>query len=101
MFLGGRCLGRYDGSIMCYDILLGKRRRNWARMGEKLMPTAPTPSSSLLLDRQLADAGLPPDDVNFLTATERLRNAAPGATKLYDKYRPTYEDHQVKLKLKL
>ena len=101
MFLGGRCLDRYDGSIMCYDILLGKRRRNWARMGEKLMPTAPTPSSSLLLDRQLADAGLPPDDVNFLTATERLRNAAPGATKLYDKYRPTYEDHQVKLKLKL
>lgn len=91
---------------MGYDLLLGQRRRNWARgwhVGGDLLPTArsPEPTSSSLLERSLSDVVSPDRSARLPTIKEKLREAVPTATRLYEDYRPTYRDHQVVLKMKI
>jgi hypothetical protein len=85
-----------------FDLLLGQRRRNWARgwnAGGEVPEVAPPVSarsplsSSSLLERNIRTMESPDGEARFPTVKEKLRAAVPAATKLYDDYRPTYRDH--------
>jgi hypothetical protein len=94
------------GAIVGYDLLLGRRRRNWARgldqviFGEVPTARSSAPSSSSLLEWRLLDAD-PAGEARFPTIKEKLRDVVPTATRLYEDYQPTYRDHQVVLKMKV
>lgn len=88
---------------MALDLVFGRTRRNFGRdlVGAVPLPT-PDLSSKAILEQQIkADvAERPAKRPSDQLILERAREAAPETMKLYDKYRPTYKDHQVVLRMK-
>ena len=64
----------------------------------------PTPdlSTNALLAQKIKSEppSLPPQQSPDKLVLERIREEAPETMKLYDKYRPTYKDHKVMLRMK-
>jgi len=83
------------------DLLFGRGPRCWSRYGAAPAPR-PDLSSESVLDRWLAaeEVKRPPTKSAQQLALERVREAAPETTRLYEKYQPTYRDHQVVLRIK-
>ena len=88
---------------MALDIVFGRTRRNFSRdiVGAAPLPT-PDLSTKAMLERQIKSA--PPERPAEKPADQlvldRARETAPETMHLYDKYRPTYKDHKVVLRMK-
>lgn len=65
------------------------------------MVRSPDLTSSHLLEQNLVDFGPSDTGPRLPTIKEKLREAVPTATKLYDDYHPTYDGSKIKLKMKL
>lgn len=87
---------------MSYDLALGSLRRDWSiGLDEAIDRAASTREQEL--ERYLR-SGVPErrsESTVESRVREKVREAAPEAMRLYDKYRPTYGDHQVVLRMKM
>jgi hypothetical protein len=89
---------------MAHDLLFGRTSRNFSRdsVGATLPLPTPDLSTKAMLEQKIKSKApeLPPELPPDKLLLERLREAAPGTMKAYDKYRPTYKDHKVVLRMK-
>jgi hypothetical protein len=85
-----------------FDLVFGKLRRNWS-LGSVPVAKSEAPTRDQVLEQEIK-AG-PPTGHKKASPKEmvmsKLREASPEAMELYEKYRPTYKDHQVVLRAKI
>lgn len=88
---------------MSRDLLLGRTRRDWSIGGAVPTPT-PGPTTR---DEQVEELIMTKRPQRMETPSaqslvlSKLREASPEAMALYDKYKPTYKDHQVVIRTKI
>ncbi len=85
---------------MAYDLVFGRTRRDFS-LGAVPVFSPKTTTDALLSERAKAKAPEPPPEKSLEEVIkDRAREASPEGMRLYDKYRPTYRDHQVLLRMK-
>jgi hypothetical protein len=90
---------------VAHDLIFGRTPRDWSLGLEAqpidLSPKAPAPTSSELLEAKLAakKPTKPSKSVERMVL-DKAHEAAPETMALYDKYRPTYRDSKVILRMK-
>lgn len=89
---------------MSYDLVFGRLRRDWSIGGSVPLPKPePELSSSAMLEQEIKakkpEAPASPSLEKMIK--EKVREASPEAMSLYEKYRPTYKNKSVVLRMKI
>lgn len=84
---------------MSRDLLLGRTRRNWAA-GLDVEPKPALDADSRLAALIVSPRPTKPSRSAETLVKDALREQTPEVMALYDKYRPTYRNQQVILRMK-